>query len=917
MRENITYGLTRGCWKPGILALAPVTYSTGFMPIKWTKRRKFTSFRYSKKSEVFMKKWIMLLIVMSMVIVNAQGLFFSEYIEGSSNNKALEIFNATGTQIDLSSYTIQLSRDGAGWGMYDANTEEPGFTYQLSGSLTAGEVYVLAADAAGTDIISVADVALGYPSVCHFNGDDAIGLFENGTLIDAVGIPTEDPGSAWSVAGVSDATEEHTLVRKSSVSNGNTDWASSAGTNTDDSEWIVYAQNTFDYLGFHIWDGSGGENLAPIASAGLDQSVDYGAEVTLDGSGSLDPDGSIDDYLWSQISGATVSLTNANSSIATFTSPSSDQVLSFTLLVTDNEGETDIDTVVITVLDLSPSAVFFSEYIEGSGQNKALEIFNGTGGTIDLSDYQLWQIANGGDWPEYTVELTGSLPEAETYVVCHNDADAAMTSVADMLTTLYHNGNDAQGLAQNFAGTWILIDVIGTDGDDPGNGWAVAGVEDATKDHTLVRKAAIEMGNLDWASSAGTNESDSEWIVYDQDTWDYLGSHSQNANAPSVAITTVSPDFITSSTEIEVTATITPVDGTISSATIFYGTDGNLLNEAEMWPESGDLWMGIVPSQDGNSLLEIQVEATDNYGNVGESAVSSLLVASTTPIEIADIHDEIDLYLDDIVTIQGIVTIGSGILNNSNTTAYIQDESGRGLNLFDYDLLPEMDRGDELVVVGYVEVYGETTVEIIDFDYTRLNTGNDIPDPMAVSVGGANSSQWEGTLIEFQGDIADSYASGGGRTYEITDGTDVTIVRIWDDTGIDTTGLQVGTSWAFLGVGSQYYDDYQLLVGYEEDIELLSIDANHSLPKEFALLPAFPNPFNPSTTLKWMLNERGDYKVSAYNLIGQKVVTIASGHGEPGSFSTIWETNNLPSGVYFVILSSENRRAVQKVMLLR
>jgi hypothetical protein len=66
-----------------------------------------------------------------------------------------------------------------------------------------------------------------------------------------------------------------------------------------------------------------------------------------------------------------------------------------------------------------------------------------------------------------------------------------------------------------------------------------------------------------------------------------------------------------------------------------------------------------------------------------------------------------------------------------------------------------------------------------------------------------------------------------------------------------------------------------------------------------------------------MLNESGDYELSAYNLLGQKVVTISSGYGEPGSFSIIWETKNLPSGVYFVVLKSENRSAIQKVMLLR
>ena len=54
-------------------------------------------------------------------------LFISEYIEGSSNNKGIEIFNPTGAAVDLSNYSVKMSRNGSGWGMYDANTEEAGF----------------------------------------------------------------------------------------------------------------------------------------------------------------------------------------------------------------------------------------------------------------------------------------------------------------------------------------------------------------------------------------------------------------------------------------------------------------------------------------------------------------------------------------------------------------------------------------------------------------------------------------------------------------------------------------------------------------------------------------------------------------------------------------------------------------------
>ena len=73
--------------------------------------------------------------------------------------------------------------------------------------------------------------------------------------------------------------------------------------------------------------------------------------------------------------------------------------------------------------------------------------------------------------------------------------------------------------------SFTVIDVIGDWQGDPGSGWDVAGTNNGTKDRTLVRKPSVKQGNSDWDNSRGTSESDSEWIVYPQNTWTYLGSH--------------------------------------------------------------------------------------------------------------------------------------------------------------------------------------------------------------------------------------------------------------------------------------------------------------------------------------------------------------------------------------------------------
>ena len=97
------------------------------------------------------------------------------------------------------------------------------------------------------------------------------------------------------------------------------------------------------------------EPQAPIVDAGTDQSVDEGAAVTLDGTGSYDPDGSIQTYSWTQSSGPAVSLSGASSSTPGFTAPevsAAGATLLFQLTVTDNDDMVNSSTTSVTVNDL-------------------------------------------------------------------------------------------------------------------------------------------------------------------------------------------------------------------------------------------------------------------------------------------------------------------------------------------------------------------------------------------------------------------------------------------------------------------------------------------------------------------------------------------------------------------------------------
>ena len=187
-------------------------------------------------------------IVSGQTIV-ASDLFFSEYVEGSSNNKALEIFNGTGASIALNDYKVELYSNGA------AN---PSTTLILSGTLADGDVFVIANSSASAAILAVADQTSG---VANFNGDDALALRKISTdaYVDIFGRIGDDPGSAWTGDG-GYTTFDRTLVRKSAISAGVTVNPSGTGPSafaTLTTEWDMYALDTFTDLGRHTYAGGG------------------------------------------------------------------------------------------------------------------------------------------------------------------------------------------------------------------------------------------------------------------------------------------------------------------------------------------------------------------------------------------------------------------------------------------------------------------------------------------------------------------------------------------------------------------------------------------------------------------------------------------------------------------------------------
>ncbi|MBI4646728.1 MAG: lamin tail domain-containing protein [Bacteroidia bacterium] len=168
-------------------------------------------------------------------------LLISEYIEGTSFNKSIEIYNGTGTPVDLSHYSLQ--KDVNGNGVF-------GNTFTFSGVLNDNDVFVISNSQADPLILAVSDTT--NDAVINFNGNDQVMLLKDGIEIDRLGI-----------SGGADFAKDMTLVRKVIICSP----ASGEQNPATNGQWDSYTANTFSYLGFHTSDCSiGPSTLAEILS---------------------------------------------------------------------------------------------------------------------------------------------------------------------------------------------------------------------------------------------------------------------------------------------------------------------------------------------------------------------------------------------------------------------------------------------------------------------------------------------------------------------------------------------------------------------------------------------------------------------------------------------------------------------------
>src|SRR5690554_2072515 len=160
------------------------------------------------------------------------------------------------------------------------------------------------------------------------------------------------------------------------------------------------------------------------------------------------------------------------------------------------------------------SDLFISEYSEGSNYNKYIEIFNGTGKHINLSEYSVKLFNNGASTPQYELALSGVLNDGETYIIYNGAANTTIKNSGDAShQVISFNGNDPIALYKND----VLIDVVGIMDTPVSVGYNAGGVVNATKDNTIVRKSNVFGPNATW--------TEDEWLVLGFEVYTNLKLH--------------------------------------------------------------------------------------------------------------------------------------------------------------------------------------------------------------------------------------------------------------------------------------------------------------------------------------------------------------------------------------------------------
>jgi DNA/RNA endonuclease YhcR with UshA esterase domain len=780
----------------------------------------------------------------SSVAVDCADLFISEYIEGSSNNKAFEIFNPTNSSVNLSNYVIYEVGNGGSF----TNTFNP------DGILPSKQVYVISTDQADSVILNIADTSLSFPSVAHFNGDDALILVNSlsGDTIDVFGVPGVDPGSEWPVTGINGvigSTKDNTLVRGPNINVGDTTWT------VVQNQWYVYPQNTFSHLGFHNALACGSSIPAYMISdvKGYDANrVPDSVGVQCQLTGIIhNPDQGFSDVEFAFQDGSAGIWLEGNP-LPTYTPLAEGDLITVWGTINHGSGVTEIipDSMVLVSagnpLFLAEKMDTLNEYTEGR--------------YVRLDSVKFLGI-NPGD----TFGISGS---GDNFSILTQQTDT-FTLRIDRNYELDWNGNLIPT---------GLFNVVGV-----GSQFDFSSPFDAGYQIFPSRFSDLEI--LSVAGEAISFGGPSDMV-------------SENAGSYLVLVTIA--DTLASTSTVDVNRT----GGTATPGTDFTFNDTTLTFSAgamdSFWLEV-TIIDNLLPNPDKTVILSLQNLTGSAFYGVDTVFTLTILNDDIPTYTIATIRgNDTDGIADSI----GVYCKATGVvlgvdLQGSSSNAFSFDDGTGGISLFKgggFTPPYTVTEGDSVRVIGVISHFNGLSQFNPD-SMMVIATGANVPTPMVVTALGEST---ESRYIRINNVILvdpNEWQTGGSFTARVHNATDTFDVRVDSDVNVSNMLPPVG-AFDVIGVGGQFFSAGP---PYNGGYQILPMDTSQ-------IIPYFPpTPSIPTYNIGEVIGLDTDFVPDSLGILCKLVgVTYGENFRMPGGLSfTLIDPNNNDDGIQ-VFSSSQN-----------
>lgn len=568
--------------------------------------------------------------------------------------------------------------------------------------------------------------------------------------------------------------------------------------------------------------------------------------------------------------------------------------------------------------------LLISEYVEGSSNNKALEIYNGTGASVDLSteNYTLEFYFNGNTSPLTTINLTGIIADGDVHVIVDNDATSTLINRADQISSSsFFNGDDTIMLRKN----GVIVDVFGQYGFDPGSQWNVNSV--STQNSTLRR--------LDTICAGDTNETDgfdpsAEWSAYPQDTFDGLGNHTANCgpavdNPPEVASTNPANNSINVAVNSDIAINFDePVTVSGGWFNIACSTSGNHTAIASAGPQNYTLNPDANFAEGESCTITIFAsQVTDQDATIDNMAVDYTFSFDTvlgssngcgdpaTGIHSIQGNSTQSTQTGNVVTVEGVVVgdyqdtiteLGGFFIQEEDADVDGDSATSEGIFVYDNGFGTDVVAGDVVRVSGTVAELSSGTSFLTELtnltDLTVCGSGASVT-PVTISLPVTSLSDWEafeGMLVNIPQTltVSENYTLGRYGELSLSSG------RLYNPTNITTPGTAAAAQQDLNDRSRIILDDYNaqqnvdptlhpapglsasntLRSGYTVNGITAVLDQRFSL---YRLQPVGPISFeatnNPRTAVPAPVG--GTLKLASFN-----VLNYFNGNGNGGGFPT-------------------------------